>query len=192
MKDIKRLVYADTTERLSCRAGDMFFWFRWGSSIRGAELQLADLWTMKDGDQVILTNRVTDLPAWFALHGTEVRNPTLEGLKQYVESNEQPDEPMDGPNIWRVRCNDLVAWTGSPRPGVSAEDGVLRIYRFAVDSLVLSDPKEMSLVDMLSGKPTAQNPEQMQRAQSAGNLVRQMGMPREMAGDAEWKLSLTS
>lgn len=52
----------DTTERLSCRSGDMLIWFKWGNPFIGGDLQIADIWTLTDGDQVILTNRVPDIP----------------------------------------------------------------------------------------------------------------------------------
>lgn len=181
---------SDTTERLACRAGDMLIWFKWGNPFMGGDLSIADLWTMQDGDQVVLTNRVPDLPVWFKLHGDEVRSPSMRVLENFLAVNEEPDEPMDAPNIWRVFCGDLVVWTGPPRPGAPAEDGVLRIYRFTAESLVLGDPKEMPMFGMMFNESASQSPEQMKRVQRAAYLVRQMGLPNEMAADDEWKMSL--
>ncbi|MEO8588129.1 MAG: hypothetical protein ABI432_02080 [Flavobacteriales bacterium] len=170
----------------------MLIWFKWGNPLMGGELSIADLWTMQDGDQVILTNRAADLPPWFHLHGDEVRSPTLSTLEKFLEANEEPAEPMDAPNIWRAFCGDLVAWTGSPRPGAPTDDGVLRIYRFTTECLVLGDPKEMPMFGMMFDEAASQSPVQMERAQRAAYLVRQMGIPNTMAADDEWKLSLRS
>lgn len=181
---------SDTTERLSCRAGDMLLWFRWGNPFLGGELQMPDLWTFQDGDQVILTNRVADLPPWFTLHGDEVRSPSLSLLEQFMATNHEPDEPMVGPNIWRVFAGDLVAWTGDARPGHGSDQGVLRIYRFTEESLVLGDARAPGPFGMMFDPAVQQDPIQMMRAQRAAWMVRQMGFPDAMAADDEWKLSL--
>jgi hypothetical protein len=66
----------NTTVRWSCRSGDYVFWFSWRNIFAAPENDLAinDLWEMKDGDFVTITNRVPDMPEWFTLHPTEVCN----------------------------------------------------------------------------------------------------------------------
>jgi hypothetical protein len=170
----------------------MLIWFKWGNPFMGGDLQIADIWTLTDGDQVLLTNRVPDLPTWFSLHFGEVQSPSVAVLERFMATNKAPNGPMDGPNIWRVSCGDLLAWTGVPRPGLGSDEGVLRIFRFTAECLALGDVKEGALFEMMFDEAESRKPEQMKRAQHAASLVRQMGIPREFSAEGEWKMSLLS
>lgn len=153
-------------------------------------MDIADMWTMQDGDQVILTNRVADLPAWFDLHGNEVRSPSQHALERFLANNREPDAPMEGPNIWRVLCGDLLAWTGCPRSGLEGEHGVLRIYRFTEESLVLAESRDPNPFGMMFDPAAKSDPVLVKRGQRAAYMVRQMGFPNVIAADEEWKLRL--
>lgn len=180
----------DTTERLSCRSGDMLIWFRWGNPFMGGEMRIADMWTMQDGDQLILTNRLADIPPWFALHGSEVRSASQAALERFLAANRMPDEPMDGPTVWRLLPGDLLAWTGDPRPGIEGEQGVLRIYRFTEESLVLGEARAPRPFGIMFDPAVRSDPLQVKRGQRAAYMVRQMGYPNVIAADDDWKLSI--
>ena len=179
----------DTTVRLPCRSGDMLIWFRWIDPLRGAKLDIIDLWAFRDGDQAIISNRVPDLPTWFRLHPMEVCSASLSLLKDFMQRNPAPAEPMDGPSIWRPFCGDLLAWTGEARPGQRDEEGVLQLFQLTTECLVLGEAKEYSPLE----PPFAIEPNdngKLERAHHAANMARRTGMPREMTAGNRWQLRL--
>jgi len=61
---------SDMTLRWACRAGDFVLWarFRGLSAPSGREYDLADVWELRDGNHLTVTNRLADLPEGFDLH----------------------------------------------------------------------------------------------------------------------------
>jgi hypothetical protein len=41
-----------------------------------------------------------------------------------VEAGNYPGERMDGPNLWRLKSGDGVAWVGADRPERRAANGL--------------------------------------------------------------------
>ncbi len=104
----------DTTLRWSCRRGDYVLWLQFTDPIAEQSLGIVDLWEMRDGDFVTVTNRPEDLPASFELHPTEVRDALAYQMAAKLEKGYQPpDEPAEGPNIWRLKSGDRMAWVGN-------------------------------------------------------------------------------
>jgi hypothetical protein len=83
---------------------------------------------MSDGYHVTITNRREDLPAWFGLHPTEVCNRRALKMAARIEAGDQyPEKPLDGPNLWRLKSGDRLAWIGAERPERRSVDGILAI-----------------------------------------------------------------
>jgi hypothetical protein len=90
-------------------------------------IQCFDLWEMQDGYHVTITNRLEDLPAWFRLHPTEVCDSFVYKMMGKVEMGDYPSEPMEAPNLWRLKSGDRVAWVGDQRPDRRPVNGVLAV-----------------------------------------------------------------
>lgn len=105
------------TLRWACRKGDFIFWAKFQGifSSRGNEFQIADIWQLRDGNFVTITNRHADLPEWFDLHPSEVSGRLVYWMQKRLDEGHQPQEPIDGPNIWRVLAGDRIAWVGQAR-----------------------------------------------------------------------------
>ena len=76
---------------------------------------------------VTITNRWQNFPPWFDLHPLEVSGQFIPWMKERMEARDYPEEPIDGPNIWRVKGGDRVVWVGLPRSEQTSVDGVLGI-----------------------------------------------------------------
>ena len=61
---------SDMTLGWACRAGDYVFWARFQGvlSSPGNEYKAFDIWELRDGNSLTITNRRSDLPGWFDLH----------------------------------------------------------------------------------------------------------------------------
>lgn len=121
-------VERDTTLRWSCREGDFVLWIRCGNILAAPQPVIVDLWALRDGDWVTITNRVADLPVWFELHPTEVQGLLVYDMKRKLERGHQPGEVMDGPNLWRLKTGDRLAWLGVSRPGAKQPTGSSRSW----------------------------------------------------------------
>jgi hypothetical protein len=82
---------------------------------------------MRDGYHVTITNRLEDLPLWFRLHPTEICDSFVYKMMAKVEKGDYPNEPMDGPNLWRLKSGDRLAWVGEDRPERRSGNGILVI-----------------------------------------------------------------
>jgi hypothetical protein len=147
---------------------------------------LADIWELRDGDFVTLTNRVADLPAGFDLHPLEVAGSLALWMTKCLNEGYKQAEPIDGPNLWRVGAGDRVAWVGTSRPGVSSDDGILEVVSFRENALVYGEP-----VTFDEGRPTfggLSSPKSVggQRLCAAGMAaVLAGGLPRNVSADPQ-------
>jgi hypothetical protein len=180
----------DMTLRLSCRAGDFLLWFGYRDVFSGPEaIQCFDLWEMRDGYHVTITNRLADLPAWFRLHPTEVCDSFVDKMMGKVEKGDYRSEPMDSPNLWRLKSGDRVAWVGDQRPDRRPVNGVLAVLDCRESALAVGAVDWDSVEESAGfGAPTAPEvkPDNVTRCQAAVNAVKKLGLPREWA--PEWKL----
>jgi hypothetical protein len=155
----------------------------------GRQYSIADVWEMRDGDFVTLTNRVADLPAGFELHPMEVSEALLSQMREGLADRDRLDEPVDGPNLWRVRAGDRVAWMGTPRIGASGDGNVLSIATFRTDSLVYGEPVKMTsgwpTFGVLSEPPLTDGPG---LCRAGFEAILKAGLPRDVAVDPQWRL----
>jgi hypothetical protein len=180
----------DMTLRWPCRSGDFLLWFGYRDIISGPEaVQCYDLWEMRDGYHVTITNRLEDLPHWFGLHPTEVCGSLVYKMMAKVEKGDYPAEPMNGPNLWRLKAGDRIAWVGAERPDRSAVNGILAIMDCRGSALAVGDAYWDSVEAFAGfGAPTTaeMKPDDVARCQAALSAVKKLGLPREWA--PEWKL----
>lgn len=137
----------DTTLRWACQAGDYVFWARFQGLFapKGKEYSIADIWELRDGNFITLTNRRVDLPDGFELHPLEVAGPLVWWMTERLNEGYVPQEPMDGPNLWRVFAGDRLVWVGARRGAVDSKDGVLGLVDFHENALVYGEPLNFSL-----------------------------------------------
>src|SRR5262249_33578929 len=130
----------DFTARWACQQGDYLLWFRRDpfNDPRG-EAQALDAWSIPDEASVTITNRWQDFPPWFDLHPSEVCNSLMGWMRSRVEARDYPEEPVDGPNIWRAKGGDRIVWVGPPRVGQAIVGSVLGIVDCHSAVVVLGD-----------------------------------------------------
>lgn len=180
----------DMTLRLSCRAGDFLLWLGYRDILSGHDaIQCFDLWEMRDGYHLMVTNRLDDLPPWFRLHPTEVCGDFVYKMMDKVEKGDYPSEPMDGPNLWRLQSGDRVAWVGAERPDRRPVNGILAILDCRESALAVGAAAWDSVQEFAGfGAPRSakMKPIDLARCQAAINAVKKLGLPREWA--PEWRL----
>jgi hypothetical protein len=181
----------DMTLRWPCRRGDFLLWFGYRDIFSGPEaIQCYDLWEMRDGYHVTITNRLEDLPPWFRLHPAEVCDSFVYNkMMAKVEKGDYPSEPMDGPNLWRLKSGDRVAWVGADRPERHSVNGVLAILDCRDCALAVGEGDRGGLEEFIGfGRPTKPDmkPEDVARCQAAVMAVKQFGLPRTWG--PEWRL----
>jgi len=145
---------------------------------------------MRTGDFVTISNRTEDLPAWFTLHPTEVCNRLSYEMTMKLRNGYNPGTPIEGPNIWRPKSGDRIAWIGKKRPGMIQQGPVLSIIDFRECALVVGESVRALSMDEFAtygslSKPK-QTPEELAACNEAVKIARQMGVPRTFS--PEWKL----
>lgn len=180
----------DLTLRWPCRRGDFLMWFGYQEIFSGPEaIQCYDLWEMRDGYHVTITNRPEDLPPWFRLHPTEICDSFVYKLREKVERGEYPDEPLDGPNLWRLKSGDRVAWVGAERGDRHSVNGILAILDCRDCALLIGEGDRGGLEEFVGfGAPTTpqMKPEDVIICQAAVKAVKGLGLPRTWGPD--WML----
>jgi hypothetical protein len=119
-----------------------------------------------------VTNRVEDFPSWFELHPTEVADTLVFKLMPKIQEGRYPAEPLDGPNLWRLKSGDRIAWVGTDRPDRHCIDGVLVIMEFRECALAIGEGNETleNLTRFVT--PSAEiNEETFARCRAAVNFV---------------------
>ena len=123
----------DMTLQWPCCRGDFLLWLGYRDILSGPEaIQCYDLWEMRDGYHLTITNRLEDLPPWFKLHPAEVCDSFVYKMRAQVEKGDYPTEPINGPNLWRLKSGDRVAWVGADRPDRRSANGTLAILDAAI------------------------------------------------------------
>ena len=117
---------SNTTIRWSCRAGDYVFWmsFQGPFAPTSKQFSIMDIWEIKDGEWVTITNRFEDLPPWFELHPLETSGSLAYKMMEKLNAGYEPNEIMDGPNLWRIFAGDRLVWVGTSHGEIDAKDGV--------------------------------------------------------------------
>jgi hypothetical protein len=181
------------TARWTCQRGDYLLWLSRGNPLQRREEPLvADVWSICDEALVTITNRWQDFPPWFDLHPLEVSGQFIPWMKQRMEARDYPEEPIDGPNIWRVKGGDRVVWVGLPRSEQTSVDGVLGIVdcRAAVvvlGEIAMSARRQGAILDELFPfMHFEQSPQAMALCTAGLKAEQSLGLPPVY--DSEWRL----
>ena len=187
--EIVRLVQ-DMTLRWPCRRGDFIFWMGYSDTFsRPESIQIHDMWEMRDGYHLTITNRLEDFPVWFELHPTEVCNSIALKMAARTEEGQYPEEPFDGPNLWRLKSGDRLAWIGAERPERRSIDGILAIVDCRECALAVGEGDRGGLEEYIGfGAPSTPSMKSSDaaRCQAAVEVVKQLGVPRTWV--PEWRL----
>jgi hypothetical protein len=144
-----RTFHSDETVRWSCRTGELVIAVSAKSLFSDNQESgwtIRDFWQMRDGDFVTITNRWMDLPVWFELHPLEVANRAAYEMMKRLKEGYKPKERFDGPNIWRIKSGDRLAWVSYDH-GTSA---VREIVDFRNCALALGETSNPSLFASLT------------------------------------------
>ena len=180
----------DFTVRWSFREGDFLIWIAAPSVLGGqSDLDIADFWELREGDFATITNRPTDLPSWFELHPTEVTDSLARQMMARLRAGYVPGDPVDGPNIWRVRAGARLVWVGERRLSTGAARGVLGLLDCRDSVLVIGEGRSAGLDEWMSFGSL--QTDQLTEAQTillreGINAARALGTPRVVA--TKWAL----
>lgn len=181
-----RLFGRDTTERLSCRKGEFLIWLQW-PDLFAAKHEVMDFWRLSDGDYVLITNRIEDIPPWFEIHPLETSGIIALKMTERLESEYRPSDPMDGPNMWKVLAGDRIVWIQvSQNAGV--DENIRKIFEFEQNVLVVGNPDRTH--DLFNFDPVCTHAtDEMASAFRLGiNTATGFGSPRTLAADRQWRL----
>lgn len=165
--------------------GDYMVWVRWTDILSvTSNVKILDFWELREGDAVTITSRIDDLPPWFELHPTEVLGAVAcQRMRKKLDSGWKPGEPLDGPNLWRVRTGDYVIWLSADGPPNDYTSQTMIVFR--TDALAYGErnihPGDLAWF-MSFGAPLEEQPgEQMKGRVHAGlDAVRKLGLPRQI------------
>ncbi len=177
------------TERWEAVYGDILIWFRCGGFRQLEDWTVVDLWELKDGHSVTITNRPEDLPERFELHPTETSGSLAREMLKRLNEGYQPGEIMDGPNLWRVMAGDRLAWIGASRTGLESIGGILTIVDFRCCALVVGETDAKDIDQFIAfGTPSRlDDPGAIARARHSATVIRRMG-PACVLGIPPWTL----
>ena len=182
----------DTTIRLSCRAGDYVLLCGFQGMFASADnlYKVDDLWQLTDGDFVTITNRHVDLSPWFELHPLETSGALALRLHgNYLQAN-QLGEIDEGPNLWRALTADRLVWVGKKRPGVELNNGVLSIFTFNENAIIIGEPFAIhnGLATFGGFNQKEQSQEDVKLCRNGLNAVLALGLPRVAPFDDKWSI----
>jgi hypothetical protein len=178
---------SDMTLRWACREGDYVLWaqFRGFFARAGEDYTIADVWELRDGNFVTITNRAADLPTWFELRPHEAAGQLAGWMQRKLASGYRPDGRVAGPNLWRVFSGDRLAWIGPPRAGVESANGVLAVVGFRENALVYGEPLELE--SGFGGFVAGEQPPEAAKLCNVGlEAIRRAGLPRVASADNQW------
>lgn len=132
----------DSTLYLPLRKNDflLYCYYRGEQAEPDKAYYIADIWELQDGDRVTISNRPCDFPRWFEVHPTEVCGDLVYEIMAQLDGGYQPEDIMEGPNIWRARAGDRLIWVGASRTGYRSDSGMLHIIDFNSCAIVLGEP----------------------------------------------------
>jgi hypothetical protein len=171
----------DMTLRWPCRRGDFLMWFGFSGIFSGpGAIRCYDLWEMRDGYHVTITNRFEDLPPWFRLHPSEICDSFVYKMYEQIERGDYPPSPMDAPNLWRLKSGDRVAWVGADRPERRAVDGILAVLDCDECALLVGEGDRGGLEEF-AGFGCPSTPEMARQGlaicRAALKVVKSLGLP---------------
>ena len=79
------------------------------------------------------------LAPWFRLHPTEICDSFVYKMMAQVGKGDYPSEPIEGPNLWRLKPGDRVAWVGAERPDRHCVTGILAILGCRESALAVGE-----------------------------------------------------
>lgn len=180
----------DMTLRWPCRGGDFILWMGYPNIFSGPEsIRIHDLWQMRDGDHVTITNRLQDFPVWFELHPTEVCDTLALKMMAKLEKGHKPGEPVEGPNLWRLKSGDRVAWVGAERPERPSVNGILAILTCDECALAVGEGNWGTIEEFVgfgAPKTSDMDPEDAARCRAAVEAVKELGLSNVWG--PEWHL----
>lgn len=172
----------DFTERFASREGDLLVWLRApGLMQRGHDFEVADFWYLRDGEHLLVSNRLVDFPAWFTLHPTEASGTEVFRMMERLRAGWEQGDPVDGPNVWRVGAGDRIVWVGHRD---TVRHGVLAIVDCRECVLVAGEGRHTNIDDWMAfGDLPSEGPTEEQRllVQAGVQAAISLGGPRTVS-----------
>ncbi len=176
----------DMTLNFACRSGDYFVWLQWCDFL-APTLRTVDLWEMRAGDTALLTNRLEDVPDWLDLLPSELTGRYLSQALDRLQRSVVPGEPVELPNLWRLRAGDLLLWMGDSRGLYDDTGGVLMLIECHASALLLGTAAQIddlgdllvfAAPTLLESRPERQ--QQIRQASAAANRRKPLNVWTEL------------
>lgn len=184
----------DITRVVSCRNGDILLWVYDTVSIYdpSIKLNIADLWVTNDGESVLITNRLEDIPEWFPLRPEMVGGRNVYPMVKKLNDGFKLDQYDlgDAPESWKVNVHHYVIWVGDKRNDSDYNNGILAIFGFATGSLALLQKNDLDIDELTGGSSSDYNShltdEKARNIRMALEFLEGQGKPRKYA--EKWTL----
>ena len=178
----------ESTIRWEGMLGDYILWLSPESFFNAESFTMIDMWQVKNGDVVTITNKVEDLPPWFELHPTETSGKLARLMMKRLNSGHEPKDIIDAPNLWRIRAGDRLVWVGQMRPWLPTENSVLGLIDFRKCALAIGESEKGAETPFLGAVNLDGLPLEDAAICKAGiSEVRKLGIPRVMS-EGQWTL----
>lgn len=135
----------DTTLHWRCSEGEHVLWVRPQHPLTMEPLQIVDFWELREGDAILLSNRVEDIEPVFPLHPLEVCNAAARWMQRRLAEAYEPADIIDYPNAWRVPGGDSLL-----RIPMDGGEGSSTVVRCDESLLVLGTPRDETLHGLMT------------------------------------------
>ena len=108
-----------------------------------------------------------------------------------VKNGYDPEEPVTGPNIWRVFTGERIVWVGPERQGVkSLEKAVLGLLEFKENALVYGEPLKYAdgSIEFGGFNHEETSVEGIELCKAGWDAVKRSGLPRTILADSQWRI----
>jgi len=185
-KDIVKQFEANKTVRWPCRQGDIVLWYSFGKTLEtvagNPSPKIKDIWKYKTDASVLITSRCDDLPEWFSLHPLETSGRSARWMRGELNKGYQPmDEPLDGPNIWRVKEGGYLVRLGTAKPSSAEEERIVEVLELRENVLVIGTIGSSKLQDVYSVSSDMLDEKELQLCARVTDILSQRGLPRTMS-----------
>jgi hypothetical protein len=111
-------------------------------------------------------------------------------MQKRLDEGYEPQEPILGPNLWRIFSGDRIVWVGPSRSGIKSEKGVLDLVDFRENALVYGEPFDSTgEIPWFGGCDKGEpSPEGIKLCRAGWEVLKQLKPPRTVAADGQWRI----
>lgn len=153
-------------------------------ALAGPSAYPADFWLFDRPVDFAITSKLSDLPAWFTLHPSEMQEEVARTMNEKLKGVKAFPDAVQAPNAWRVKEGDRIAFF-CERPWTNpTENGwIIDISENALAYWQVPGGRLPELLDAFGASPSDDDERRKRWMRDAATKVASMGMPRSCSFD---------